>query len=171
MPAVTWQYFPKSEACPETLVNVVTVFEDAFHALGSHNHPGQSSNEALGHVRPGLLDLGFDVESGKTAELKIAVPVLYGANGIPVKTFEADAFHREHGIVLEVEAGRAHANNQFLKDIFQACVMQGVLYLAIAVRNDYRGSDDFAKICTFLETLYASNRLNLPLKGILLVGY
>ena len=50
-------------------------------------------------------------------------------------------------------------------------MMFEVQYLVIAVRNDYRGSDDFKKIYTFLETLYISSRLHLPLKGILLVGY
>lgn len=29
-------------------------------------------------------------------------------------------------------------NNQFLKDLFQACMMQDVDYLVIAVRNEYR---------------------------------
>ena len=50
-------------------------------------------------------------------------------------------------------------------------MMHSVEYLVIGVRNIYRGSDDFKTIYTFLETLYISNRLHLPLKGILLVGY
>ena len=49
--------------------------------------------------------------------------------------------------------------------------MYGVEYLVLAVRNDYRGHDDFKKVYAFLETLYISNRLHLPLKGILLIGY
>ena len=74
-------------------------------------------------------------------------------------------------MVIEIEAGRAVANYQFLKDIFQACVMHDVEQLVIAVRNDYRGSDDFDVVTNFMDTLYASNRLNLPLKGILIIGY
>jgi hypothetical protein len=74
-------------------------------------------------------------------------------------------------IVIEVEAGRATENNQFLKDIFQACMMFEVEYLVIVVRNEYRGHKDFEIIYTFLETLYISSRLHLPLKGILLIGY
>ena len=35
------------------------------------------------------------------------------------------------------EAGRAVYNNQFLKDIFQACMMFEVEYLVIAVLNEY----------------------------------
>jgi hypothetical protein len=78
-----------------------------------------------------------------------------------------------------VEAGRAVKNNQFLKDIFQACMMFEVEYLVIAVLNEYHfnmsGRDtiskDYQEIKIFLETLYISNRLKLPLKGILLIGY
>jgi hypothetical protein len=88
-----------------------------------------------------------------------------------LKCFNADAHAPSAGWVLEVEAGRAVDNNQFLKDIFQACMMHDVLHLAIAVRNHYRNSDDFAKVESFLETLYVSGRLQLPLKGILLIGY
>ena len=72
---------------------------------------------------------------------------------------------------MKIEAGRAVVNYQFLKDIFQACVMHDIEQLVIAVRNDYRGHDDFETVINFLDTLYTSNRLNLPLKGILIIGY
>jgi hypothetical protein len=49
--------------------------------------------------------------------------------------------------------------------------MQDVDYLAIAVRQDYRGGDDYGKVIAFIETLYASTRLQLPLLGILIIGY
>ena len=45
------------------------------------------------------------------------------------------------------------------------------VYLAIAVRNSYGGGNDFEKVVRFFDTLYASNRLQLPLKGILVIGY
>lgn len=97
--------------------------------------------------------------------------MLFGRKGKVLKCFNADAHATSEGWVLEVEAGRAIDNNQFLKDIFQACMMHDVLHLAIAVRNVYRDSDDFGKVEGFLETLYVSGRLQLPLKGILLIGY
>jgi len=50
-------------------------------------------------------------------------------------------------------------------------MMHDVHYLAIAVRKIYRGRQDFEVVCRFLNTLYASQRLQLPLKGILVVGY
>ena len=58
-----------------------------------------------------------------------------------------------------------------LKDIFEACMMFDVEYLVLAVRNVYRSHADFEIIHTFLETMYISNRIKLPLKGILLIGY
>jgi hypothetical protein len=125
----------------------------------------------MARLRPGLGKIGFRVEKGKSSEDKIVVPVLFGRKGKVLKCFNSDAHSPNKGWVLEVEAGRAVDNNQFLKDIFQACMMYDVLHLAIAVRNTYRNSDDFAKVENFLETLYVSGRLQLPLKGILLIGY
>lgn len=102
---------------------------------------------------------------------KIRVPVLFGRNGVVEKSFEADAWHEKEKMVVEVEAGRGYLNNQFLKDLFQACMMHDVEYCGIAVRNRYLDSNDFENVLAFFETLYASNRLRLPLKGLLVVGY
>jgi hypothetical protein len=74
-------------------------------------------------------------------------------------------------MIVEVEAGRGYLNNQFLKDLFQACMMHDVEYCGIAIRNLYIGSSDFEQVASFFETLYVSNRLHLPLKGVLLIGY
>jgi hypothetical protein len=130
-----------------------------------------SSNEVLSILRVKLLKRDMRVEQGKSKGLKIPVPVLFGMNNKIDQHFDADALSADGTIVLEVEAGRAVDNYQFLKDIFQASMMYGVEYLVLAVRNDYRQHDDFKKVYTFLETLYISNRLHLPLKGILLIGY
>lgn len=110
------------------------------------------------------------MEKSKKAVDKITVPVLFDRNGHPEKSFEADAVHPETHTVLEVEAGRGVTNYQFLKDLFQACMMYNVDYLTIAVRNRYRSSDDFNKVDAFFETLHASGRLRLPLDGVLIIG-
>lgn len=49
--------------------------------------------------------------------------------------------------------------------------MQGVDYAAIAVRRNYRDSPDFERVVSFVDTLYASDRLHLPLTGLLIIGY
>ena len=97
--------------------------------------------------------------------------MLFGRNGKIEKSFEADAYNDKYGYVIEVEAGRGVTNYQFLKDFFEACTMSNVQQLCIAVRNVYRSSDDFEKVCRFFEALYASNRLIVPLSGILIIGY
>lgn len=152
---------------------VVQCFNDVYEDISSSNtvNIGQSSNAVLRKVRDGLLQIGFNVESSKTKEGKISIPVLFKGNGQVDVKFEADAYHPGEKIVLEVEAGRGVTNYQFLKDLFQACVMQGVDYFAVAVRQDYQGNKDYIKVVSFFETIYASNRLTLPLKGILLIGY
>jgi len=152
------------------VLKVVRVFEAASDKIDSNSYT-LNSNEVLSVISDGLVKAGFDVERGKKASQKISVPVLFGLNGRLEKSFEADAFNSTEGFVVEVEAGRGVTNYQFLKDLFQACMMHGVYYLAIAVRNTYRKNRNFESVHRFIDTLYASNRLQLPLKGVLIVGY
>jgi len=165
-----WIYFPRSTEPPSIVLEVVDVFKNAEEEI-EQRFEESNSNTVLSIVRPGLENIGFEVETGKKAECKIHVPVLYGMNGKVEKSFDADAWHREGKMVLEVEAGRGYLNNQFLKDLFQACMMHDVQYCAIAVRNLYIKSRDFDKVVAFFETLYTSGRLKLPLKGVLVLGY
>lgn len=167
---INYQFFPRSQGVNEQIKSVIECFENVSDKIDSENHQ-LSSNEVLAIVRDDLEKIGFTVETGKSAQQKINVPVLFGLNNSIDKCFNADALSLDGKIVVEVEAGRAVDNNQFLKDIFQACMMHYVEYLVLAVRNTYRGNKDFERVFTFLETLYISNRLQLPLKGILLIGY
>lgn len=167
---IRFQFFPRSQGINTEMKQVIECFEVVSENISSEKHQ-HNSNSVLENVRPYLEKINYAVESGKSQKDKISVPVLFGQNNQIDKNFNADAVSEDGKIVIEVEAGRAVANNQFLKDIFQACMMFKVEYLVIAVRNDYRGGDDYSKIYSFLETLYISNRLTLPLKGILLIGY
>lgn len=167
---VSWQYYPKSDEILGHLAKVVSVFKQHHEEIDSSKHR-LSSNEVLFVLKKGLLGLGFKVEKGNRVEDKIKVPVLFGRDGHPEKWFNVDAFQEETGSVLEVEAGRAVDNYQFLKDLFEACMMHDVDYLVIAVRKVYREKADFEKVVTHFESLYASGRLRLPLKGVLIIGY
>ena len=167
---INWIFFPRSEEPTDLVRQVVSVFTDAEPEL-KKRFKELKSDVVLSIVRPGLEEIGFQVEKGKKAAEKIKVPVLFGPQGKVVKAFEADAWHREGKMVVEVEAGRGYINNQFLKDLFQACMMHGIEYCGIAVRNKYIDSPDYEYVVSFFETLYASNRLQLPLKGVLIVGY
>jgi len=102
---------------------------------------------------------------------QIAIPVLFGENGKIEKSFRTDGYHVEQRYMLEVEAGRGVTNYQFLKDLFQACACDNVDSLGIALRNDYRGSDDFSRACAFIDTVFSSRRFQLPLREVLIIGY
>lgn len=154
----------------ETISQVIACFEKHIGEFESPTH-NLKSDDVLKILAPDLKGLDFLVEESKSSEDKIKVPVLFSLNNRIDKYFDADAVSLDGKIVLEVEAGRAYSNNQFLKDVFQACMMYGVDYLIIAVRNDYRGHADFDSVFNFFETLYINGRLQLPLKGIVLIGY
>jgi len=151
-------------------MQVISAFQTIAEEIDSSSHD-LNSNAVLNKVADHLALLGFQVEKGKLASDRIPVPVLFGMNGKLEKHFDADAYHEDEGFVIEVEAGRGVLNNQFLKDLFQACMMHDVKYLAIAVRNTYKRNKDFDEVVRFFDTLYASNRLKLPLEGVLLIGY
>ena len=165
-----WQFYPRSMPVPQHLRDVVAVFDAATITIGSASR-NLSSNQVLGEIADSLAAQGFTVETGTTRDKKVWVPVLFGRRGQAEKSFAVDAYSRETQTVIEVEAGRAFANNQFLKDLFESCVMPDVDYLVIAVRSDYRRSKDFERVCTFIDSLYASDRLRLPLKGLMVIGY
>lgn len=165
---INWQFFPKSDEIPFHLREIVSIFEQKSESISSKRFE-YNSDTVLSSVRELLLLSGYQVEQSKREKIK--VPVLFGRNGRLEKSFDADAYNESLKTVIEVEAGRAVSNYQFLKDLFQASVMHDVEYLVIAVRNIYRVSKDFEKVAAFFDTLYASNRLKLPLKGILILGY
>lgn len=167
---IRYQFFPRSQGITPEIQQVINCFVNANNDISSDFH-NLNSNAVLNVLSESLTNIGFKVELNKSKDGKINVPVLFGLNNQIDKCFNADALSADGKIVIEVEAGRATENNQFLKDIFQACMMFEVEYLIIAVRKFYRGHADFEIVQTFLETLYISNRLHLPLKGILLIGY
>jgi hypothetical protein len=167
---INWQYYPKRKEIPIHLKDVVDIFELKENLISSDKH-NLHSNEVLEQVSLNLLELNYEVETSKKSSDKIKVPVLFGMNGKLEKYFDADAYNEDLKTVIEVEAGRAVTNYQFLKDLFQACMMHEVDFLVIAVRNTYSKNKDFQSVITFFNTLYASERLVLPLKGVLIIGY
>ena len=169
---LTYQFFPRSQGITEEkkILEVVQCFEQTYEQIKSPENE-LDSNEVLDILRPHLENIEFKVETGKAKGQKIPVPVLFGLNNSVDQSFNADAVSGDGKIVLEVEAGRAVAGFAFLKDIFQASMMHGVEFLILAVRNKYRKSEDFGKVYKFLETLYTSGRLVLPLNGVILIGY
>jgi hypothetical protein len=137
------------------------------------------SNEVLRLVAPGLEASGYTVERSGS---QLPLVVLWDRNGAPKKAYKVDA-KCQHApgreTVVEVEAGAGHANNRWRKDLMEACLMPYVDYLVIAVRNNYwfmnggrpTSTPDFNLVATELDALYESRRLQLPIMGILVIGY
>ena len=164
------QFFPVNKKTPEHLVSVIKVFNEYEDKINSHKHK-LDSNTVLEILRKNLEGVGFRIETGKKKNEKIKIPVLFGEHGRIIKSFDVDGYHEEFKTVLEVEAGRGVTNNQFLKDFFEACIMVNVDYCIIAVRDTYLKQKDFEKVKDFFDSMYASGRMNIPLKGLLIVGY
>lgn len=167
---IQYQFFPRSVGVTPEMEGVIQCFRNVEKQISSTDTK-LSSDSVLKTVKSHLEQIGFTVEAGKKTSQKIKVPVLYGLNNRIDKYFNADAVSADGRTVLEIEAGRALDNFNFLKDIFEASMMSGVEFLVLVVRNQYRHSNDFQKIHVFLETMFISGRIVLPLKGILLIGY
>ena len=165
-----WTYFPNSQRITDDLLQVVSIFNKKKDEIDSCSQNLQS-NEVLALLADDLEKIGYMVERSKRENDLIKMPVLYGECGAIELHFEADAFNKSTGIVIEVEAGRAVTNYQFLKDFFEACCMHDAQYLCIAVKLTYSNKNDYKKVCSFFHAMYASDRFSIPLKGILIVGY
>ena len=176
---VNWMYFPQNKKIEPHLLQVIDVFKEKQQEIDSDNHQGDDnleSNAVLAVVAEGLETVGFSVEKSKKKADKIRVPVLFGQNGQVNLAFEVDAYSEANQTVIEVEGGRAVVNYQFLKDFYESCMMQGVKYFCVAVKNQYCPSKnikskDFEKVCSFFQALYISNRMQIPLDGVLIIGY
>ena len=171
-----WQVFPRSKSVTPVLKSIVDAFatnEKRFKANLKPNKskPNLESNEVLKLIEEDLVKVGFKVESNKKDKIKR--PVLFGRQGRHEKSFDVDAFHEPDGVILEVESGRGFTNNQFLKDFFSGCAMQGVRHVAIALRLRYGKAqhEDFEAACSYFDAIYASGRIEFPIESLLMIGY
>jgi len=115
-----WKFYPSRSPAPAWVAGVVAAFKAAAPEIDSTANHGVTSDAALRVVRPALLQLGFEIEASKAKADKISRPVLFGEAGRPLVSYEVDGFHPEHGVVLEVEAGRGAANNADYRDLIRA---------------------------------------------------
>jgi hypothetical protein len=174
-----WRYFPADTPPPDWIEPLVGVFENHRTEIDSMvvHQQRMQSDDVLSVIAPALGQLGFEVEQGKTKQKKLPRPVFFGDQGSYLRTYEIDAFQAEHGIAMEVEAGRATMGNAIYRDLIQASLMVDVRYLALAVPVEYRYGErptkepSYAKTYSVVEAIYGSRRLHLPFHGLLLIGY
>ena len=122
---LVYQLSPRSFGITEEIKCMISCFEKNYPKIKSPDN-NLNSDGVLKVISSDLKALNFRVEESKASIDKIKVPVLFSINNRIDKFFDADAVSEDGKIVIEVEAGRGFRNNQFLKDIFQACMMSNI---------------------------------------------
>src|SRR5271169_6507076 len=112
-----WFYYPSREQPPDWVGGFVAVVSSCRSEIESRSVSSLKSDRVLGILRPGLVELGYEVESGKHLAERIRRPVLFGDRGQERVAYEVDAVHDELGILVEVEAGRGARGNAVYRDL------------------------------------------------------
>ena len=173
-------FFPLSHRPPAWTRGIIELFTTSRERIDTKRGLQKKSDDVLAILRPGLENLKFLVEKGKKAADRLQRPVLFEEMGRPGHKYEIDAYQEENKIVLEVEAGRTTKGNAIYRDLIHMSLMVDADFAVIAMPLAYRHkgreetivevpSYDYGK--KLLEAIYASGRLQLPFKGILLTGY
>lgn len=173
--SIRYSTFPSTQTPPWFLEEVVDRFEE--HSKKIQTAPdkkGLKSNEVLSVLRPDLLDLGFEVETGNQAQDRILRPVFFGENAQPTLQYRVDAWHPAWKAGLEIEAGRAWMGNAVYRDLIQALVMVDMQHLILAVPKVYSyksaNSKDYEKTVAVAQALYAHSRIEMPFE-LCVIGY
>ncbi len=175
-----WSYFPRNVRPPGWATEAVAAVRDVRSGIDTGPMPTAdqerlTSDAVLARLRPGLEHLGYSVETGKRADQKIRRPVLFGDQGTPTVNYEIDAFHDEHGIAVEVEAGRGAMGNADYRDIVRTSLLLDARFLMLLMPATYRygrtQTSAYSSTRDLLGAIYASERLRLPFEGVLLIGY
>lgn len=176
---IVFSTFPRTEAPPEFVSDVRSAFQQHSMTISTlETDKGLTSDKVLETVRPELVSLGFQVESGKTKSQKIQRPVFFGENAVPFLQYDVDAWHPEWRVGLEVEAGRAKMGNAIYRDLIQALVMVELdyLFLAVPLAYKYRSggkvvhSKDYEHTVSVADALYGHSRIAMPF-SLCVLGY
>ncbi len=173
-----WRYFPSHTQHPPWVEEVVAAFRKSRHLIDSELET-KKSDAVLAAIAPHLRQSGFTVEGAGGALGRIARPVLFGEGGVARTTYSVDAFHPEHGVLVEVEAGRGWMGNAVYRDLVRTSQIVDARFLALAVRQTYAYqssgrrtvNEDYRLTVDLVESIYAGGRLTLPFEGLLVVGY
>ncbi|MEO1417313.1 MAG: hypothetical protein AAFW00_18655 [Bacteroidota bacterium] len=124
------------------------------------------------------MEIGYEVETGKTKDQKIHRPVFYGENGQITVKYEIDGFHPKSKIGLEIEAGRAWKGNAIYRNLIINLLLIDVNHLIVAVPLTYKYKSngramknrDYELSRNLIENLYSQTRFKLPYR-LTLIGY
>ena len=156
------------------IYNTYLIFETKETMIDSEDVQPLISNQVLKILSEDLKNIGFDVEEDKPIDLEYDV-----GNG-RTRTFQPDAHNPQTKIAIEIESGQAKSNYKFLKDFFEAIVLDKVDYMIIAVRRFYKTkkksgttvtSRDYQYIIDCLNAYDIAINHNWPIKGLMVIGY
>ena len=171
-----WSLFPRHLSAPSWIDDFVQIVQKNQSIINSYEHNKFDSDEVLKALEPDLESNGWQVETGKKDKQKIFRPVLYGDSGKTRVSYEIDGWNPEYKIVLEIESGRGWQGNAFYRDLIRTSIIQDVDFLILGMRLSYsygnvKNQNDYLKAREQLDAVYASGRLSLPFKGILVFGW
>jgi hypothetical protein len=174
-----WCYFPSSVRPPEWVADIVSLFAKHQAQIDSAKVDGLTSDRVLAVLRPGLVRLGYEVESGKRKADRIRRPVLFADRGSERVAYEVDAVNADDGVLVEIEAGRGARGNAIYRDLIRSSLIVDARFLVLGVMREYRhlsggrpiSVNSYRDAKDLLDALYASGRLALPFEGILVLGY
>lgn len=176
---IRFSTFPRTKVPPPFSDAIAEVFRKHETRIStSRLTKGLRSDSVLQILMPELVELGFEVETGKRNADKIERPVFFGEGGVPTVRYEIDAYHPKWRCGLEVEAGRAWMGNAVYRDLIQASVMVDVDYLCVAVPITYKFrsggktkiSRDYDHTVSLAEAVFGHSRIQLPY-GLIVMGY
>jgi hypothetical protein len=174
-----WFYYPTHDQPPDWAVEFVAAVASCRTSIESRSIGSLTSDKVLSCLRPALVGLGYQVESGKHTGERIRRPVLFGDQGVERVAYEVDAIHDSLGILVEVEAGRGARGNAVYRDLVRSSLIVGARFLALGVMQEYRhlsggkqvSVSSYREAKDQIDAIYASGRLGLPFEGVLLFGY
>ena len=159
-------YFPANSSMDVLSQKLINVFSEAHHLIDSENSETNKlqKRDVVLILSEELNKIGFIVNHNGHK---------YSVNRISStdNSFVVSAYNEKEKYVLQIEAGRGIMNNEYIKDYLEACLMTNADYLCIAVKNNYINNNDFETACNFFKIVYDNHRLNVPLKGLLIIGY
>ena len=168
-------FFPKYAQPPDWTKEIESAFDAVRRIIDTEAGSRKTSNKVLEILRPELEKIGFDVERGKKKTEKLERPVFFGEMGEVGLSFDIDAYHKNHGIAMEVEAVRTIRANALYKALIEMSLMVDVKNAAIAIplRYSYKSGTEtpYKKSKEILDSIYTSGRIKFPFEGAMLIGY
>jgi hypothetical protein len=179
-PYPEWTYYPANRRPDQWVRSMLEVVAGTRAEINTAVvRASLTSDAVLGHLRPGLVALGYEVEASKLRAGRVRRPVLFGSQGTERVAYEVDAVHDELGVVVEIEAGRGAQSNAVYRDLVRASLIVEARFFALGVMGRYRFQSggravevrSYDNARDQLDAIYASGRLRLPFEGVFLFGY